>query len=102
MSNTLEFSWTDFLAQTVAEFGCSTGTLHRLDLADKHLKLVAHQGIPEALMPIIQSIPVGKGIAGVAAERLEPVEMCNRRRTPPAWPNPVPNKRRCKAHWRCR
>lgn len=28
-------------------------------------------------MPIIQSIPVGKGIAGVAAERREPVEMCN-------------------------
>lgn len=28
-------------------------------------------------MPIIQSIPVGKGIAGVAAERKEPVEMCN-------------------------
>jgi len=28
-------------------------------------------------MPIIQSIPVGKGIAGTAAERLEPVEICN-------------------------
>lgn len=28
-------------------------------------------------MPIIQSIPMGKGIAGVAAERKEPVEMCN-------------------------
>ena len=28
-------------------------------------------------MPIIQSIPVGKGIAGTAAERQEPVEMCN-------------------------
>ena len=77
MSTLPDFSWTDFLAQTMAEFGCTTGTLHRLDPADKHLKLVAHQGIPEALMPIIQSIPVGKGIAGVAAERKEPVEMCN-------------------------
>jgi L-methionine (R)-S-oxide reductase len=28
-------------------------------------------------MPVIQSIPVGKGIAGAAAERLEPVELCN-------------------------
>ena len=77
MSSSTDTSWADFLSQTIAEFGCTTGTLHRLDPADKHLKLVAHQGIPEALMPIIQSIPVGKGIAGVAAERQEPVEMCN-------------------------
>jgi putative methionine-R-sulfoxide reductase with GAF domain len=70
-------SWHDFLSQTISDFGCTTGTLHRLDTADQHLKLVAHQGIPEALMPIIQSIPMGKGIAGVAAERKEPVEMCN-------------------------
>ncbi|MDZ4404207.1 GAF domain-containing protein [Prosthecobacter sp.] len=77
MSSSTDFSWADFLTRTIADFGCTTGTLHRLDPADKHLKLVAHQGIPEALMPIIQSIPVGKGIAGVAAERREPVEMCN-------------------------
>ncbi len=70
-------TWAEFLYQTIEEFGCTTGTLHRLDPADRHLKLVAHQGIPEALMPIIQSIPVGKGIAGTAAERLEPVEICN-------------------------
>ncbi|WP_395735496.1 GAF domain-containing protein [Prosthecobacter sp.] len=70
-------TWAEFLSQTITDFGCTTGTLHRLDPADRHLKLVAHQGIPEALMPIIQSIPVGKGIAGVAAERQEPVEMCN-------------------------
>ena len=70
-------SWHDFLSKTISDFGCTTGTLHRLDTADQHLKLVAHQGIPEALMPIIQSIPMGKGIAGVAAERKEPVEMCN-------------------------
>lgn len=28
-------------------------------------------------MPIIQSIPVGKGIAGTAALKKEPVEICN-------------------------
>lgn len=28
-------------------------------------------------MPVIGSIPVGKGIAGAAAERREPIEMCN-------------------------
>jgi L-methionine (R)-S-oxide reductase len=77
MSTTTDPTWADFLSRTIAEFGCATGTLHRLDPADRHLKLVAQQGIPEALMPIIQSIPVGKGIAGVAAERKKPVEMCN-------------------------
>lgn len=77
MNASNDFSWSGFLAQTIASFDCTTGTLHRLDSSDRHLKLVAHQGIPEALLPIIQSIPVGKGIAGVAAERKEAVEMCN-------------------------
>ena len=61
----------------ISEFGCQTGTLHRFDPSDRHLKLVAQQGIPEVLMPVIQSIPIGKGIAGAAAETRQPVEMCN-------------------------
>jgi L-methionine (R)-S-oxide reductase len=69
--------WNQFLAITAADYGCSTGTLHRYDEADKHLKLVAQLGIPPHLMPVIQSIPIGKGIAGVAAERRQPVELCN-------------------------
>lgn len=77
MSMTTSTAWPEFLAETIAAFECTTGTLHRLDPADKHLKLVAHKGIPQALMPMIQSIPVGKGIAGVAAETRQPVEMCN-------------------------
>lgn len=77
MSSLPDSSWAEFLSQTIASFGCCTGTLHRLDPADQHLKLVAHQGIPAALMPIIQSIPLGKGIAGTAALKREPVEICN-------------------------
>jgi putative methionine-R-sulfoxide reductase with GAF domain len=69
--------WLTFLQQVLADFGCVTGTLHRLDPADGLLKLVACQGIPEVLMPVIQTIPVGKGVAGAAAERREPVEICN-------------------------
>ncbi|MCB1229355.1 MAG: GAF domain-containing protein [Verrucomicrobiae bacterium] len=69
--------WSRFLEATIADFDCTTGTLHRLDLSDQHLKLVAHRGIPEQLMPIVGSIPIGKGIAGTAALRLEPVEICN-------------------------
>lgn len=77
MNASNDLCWSEFLTQTIASFGCTTGTLHRLDPADQHLKLVANQGIPEALMPIIQSIPVGKGIAGTAALKREPVEICN-------------------------
>ena len=72
-----ESEWNQFLQQVIQDFGCTTGTLHRLDPADRHLKLVAAQAIPPQLMPIIQSIPVGKGIAGAAAERQQPVELCN-------------------------
>ncbi len=69
--------WQAFLREVVAGFDCQTGTLHRFEPGDRHLKLVAHQGIPEVLMPVIQSIPLGKGIAGAAAETRQPVEMCN-------------------------
>jgi putative methionine-R-sulfoxide reductase with GAF domain len=71
------FDWQAKLMQVIADFGCVTGTLHRFDLTDQHLKLVAHQGIPEVLMPVVQSIPIGKGIAGAAAQTRQPVEMCN-------------------------
>ncbi len=69
--------WSAFLRLVLAEFECVTGTLHRLDPADNLLKLVTCQGIPEALLPVIGTIPIGKGVAGAAAERKEPVELCN-------------------------
>ncbi|MES2596820.1 MAG: GAF domain-containing protein [Verrucomicrobiota bacterium] len=72
-----EADWTRFLSEVSAEFGCTTGTIHRLDPTDGLLKLVAAQAIPPQLIPVIQTIPVGKGIAGAAAERQEPVELCN-------------------------
>lgn len=64
------------LVATMAHFGCQAGTVHRLD-ADANLALVAHRNLPEAIVRIIQSVPVGKGIAGLAAERREPVSICN-------------------------
>lgn len=69
--------WDVFLAGVMRGFDCTTGTLHRLDPGDGELKLLAHRGIPPQLMPVIRSIPVGKGIAGAAAQRREPVELCN-------------------------
>lgn len=64
-----------WLADVLAAFGCQTGTLHRAD--GDFLDLVAHLGVPEFLLPKISRIPFGKGIAGAAAERREPVELCN-------------------------
>jgi putative methionine-R-sulfoxide reductase with GAF domain len=64
-----------WLAGVLASFDCQTGTLHRAD--GEFLDLVAQVGVPEPLLPKIARIPFGKGIAGAAAERREPVELCN-------------------------
>ena len=41
------------------------------------LELAAHRGLPEVVVPKIKTIPIGKGMAGIAAERREPVQVCN-------------------------
>ena len=65
------------LQLALTHFSADTGTLHRLG-ADGMLHLEAWAGsIPEALLPVIQTIPVGKGIAGLAVERKAPVDICN-------------------------
>ena len=61
----------------LAELDADTGTIHLVG-DDGLLHLKAHAGgIPGHLLPLIQRIPVGKGIAGLAVERQEPVDMCN-------------------------
>jgi putative methionine-R-sulfoxide reductase with GAF domain len=65
-----------WLAEVLAEFDCQTGTTHRATRGEL-LELVAAIGVPESLRPKIEKIPFGKGIAGVAAARREPVELCN-------------------------
>lgn len=65
------------LARTMAHFGAHTGTLHVLG-DDGQLHLIAWAGaIPKHLLPVIETIPVGKGIAGLTVERNEPVNLCN-------------------------
>ena len=64
-----------FLRDVLEEFDCTSGTLHRAE-ADE-LQLVAHEGIPDPVLSKIETIPIGKGMAGIAAERREPVQMCN-------------------------
>ncbi|WP_247237424.1 GAF domain-containing protein [Telluribacter sp. SYSU D00476] len=69
--------WQLLLSDIIEAFDCTTGTIHFLDEGSQLLKLQAQQGIPEFLLPKMQEIPIGKGMAGIAAERREPVEMCN-------------------------
>ena len=66
----------EFLRSLLAELECQTGTIHRTG-ADGELKLEAQVGVPDFLLPRIASIPFGKGIAGCAAERKGPVQLCN-------------------------
>lgn len=70
-------NWQELLSDIISAFGCSTGTIHLLDKSSGMLTLKAHQGIPPFLLPKMEVIPIGKGMAGVAAERRQPVEICN-------------------------
>lgn len=63
------------LAECIRHFGCQAGTVHFV--RDGMLRLVAHQGIPPHIADLVETVPIGKGIAGLAAERREPVTICN-------------------------
>jgi L-methionine (R)-S-oxide reductase len=69
--------WQALLNDTLTAFGCSTGTLHFLDKQTNLLQLQAQTGVPDFLLPKVTTIPIGKGMAGIAAERKQAVEMCN-------------------------
>jgi len=58
-------------------FDCQVGTIHTLAPGAGVLELRAHTGVPEPLLERVRLIPMGKGMAGLAAERREPVSVCN-------------------------
>src|SRR5579862_6818307 len=63
------------LDAALAHFGCQAGTVHLL--RDGVLKLAAQKNIPPPVAQIVETVPIGKGIAGLAAQRLEAVTICN-------------------------
>ncbi len=65
----------EILRELLQEFECVSGTLHRAE--GNHLTLVAHKGIPDSMLTTIETLPIGKGMAGLAAERREPVQVSN-------------------------
>ncbi|HUQ93885.1 MAG TPA: GAF domain-containing protein [Bryobacteraceae bacterium] len=64
------------LELTIRELHAESGTIHRME-ADGVLHLKASSGIPESVLDIVRLVPVGKGMAGLAVERKEPVSICN-------------------------
>ncbi|WP_339901901.1 GAF domain-containing protein [uncultured Cyclobacterium sp.] len=72
-----DLSWQPWLEETLSAFNCVTGTLHVLNQDTGLLELQAQVGIPDFLLPKMSTIPVGKGMAGIAAERMEAVQICN-------------------------
>jgi len=63
------------LGAALEHFGCQAGTVHLL--RGGVLELAAHRNIPPAVIEIVETVPIGKGLAGLAAERREPITICN-------------------------
>ena len=57
--------------------GTTSGTIHRLSADGTVLRLLASRRIPPPVLAQIQEVPLGKGMAGVAAQSRQPVTTCN-------------------------
>jgi GAF domain-containing protein len=68
---------TTALREILRHFSAQAGTVHWLDLQSGLLTLGAHQNIPPHIAEIVGTVPIGKGIAGLAAQKREPIALCN-------------------------
>ncbi|MFO0827938.1 MAG: GAF domain-containing protein [Phycisphaerales bacterium] len=64
------------LHATISHFRAETGTIHVVENGLLVLKAIVG-AFPPPVMDAIRSIPVGKGMAGLAAQRRAPVTACN-------------------------
>jgi L-methionine (R)-S-oxide reductase len=65
------------LGRILARLDADSGTIHMLG-PDGLLHLqAASPGIPEVVLETVRIVPVGKGMAGLAVERKQPVNACN-------------------------
>jgi L-methionine (R)-S-oxide reductase len=65
-----------WLETFVRDSGGIAGTVHMLSAPDE-LSLAAAVHIPEPVKQIVQRVPRGKGMAGLALERDQPISTCN-------------------------
>lgn len=63
------------LEQLLARHGAVAGSVHRLQ--GDALELVAHVHLPPPVVAVTRTIPKGKGMAGLAWARGEPVQTCD-------------------------
>ena len=63
------------LSAVLTHFDCQAGTVHLL--RDGVLEIAAHKNIPPPVVQLVAKVPIGKGIAGLAAQRREAVTLCN-------------------------
>ena len=59
------------------QFQARSCTFHRAIENNTFLELVAQTGLPPHIAELSTRIPFGKGMAGICAQRREPVTMCN-------------------------
>jgi L-methionine (R)-S-oxide reductase len=71
--NTKDQAW---LESFVRDHGGVAGTVHRV-AEEGVLALCASVGIPPPVIALVERVPRGKGMAGLAYERNEPVSTCN-------------------------
>lgn len=75
MSTTPASTDQSFLEALLRAHGAVAGTVHRREGDD--LVLTAAQNIPPPVRTTVARVPKGKGMAGLAFERVEPVQTCN-------------------------
>ena len=77
LSEITNLELSEALGRIVQHFGADSGTVHLLESDGiLHLK-AATAGIPPPVLEAVKLVPVGKGMAGLAVERNQPVNACN-------------------------
>lgn len=72
-----DLGWDALLSRILDAFQADSGTIHLLG-EDGVLHLTAASaGIPQVVLDTVRTVPVGKGMAGLAVERRAPVNACN-------------------------
>ena len=65
------------LGAILAETATTSGTVHLIPPGGQMMELLAAREIPPGVLEKVRVIPIGKGMAGVAVEKRQPVTTCN-------------------------
>jgi GAF domain-containing protein len=65
------------LGAILAETATTSGTVHLIPQGGQMMDLLAAREIPPGVLEKVRVIPIGKGMAGVAVEKRQPVTTCN-------------------------